>query len=181
MNDRQWINDLVGRLWGLSSPDNPGAANRAALAHLRRGLGKPLAVTLSRQGWLYNEVPDRDLEAAVLVSGLFAEHQQPNGQGSIGAAFRELRKESGGESVEKRFAHLADSDSEDLPDRLRHAVKQLAAKDIPLDWGRLLRDILSWDAVERPVQRQWARDFWRETTPQTPAKSPDPKPETSNP
>jgi CRISPR system Cascade subunit CasB len=163
MNDKQWINDFVSQLWRLSSPENPGSAKRPILARLRRGLGKPLAVTLIRGGGLYNGVPEYALEAAVLVSGLFAEHQQPHGRGSIGLAFRKLRQESSSESIEKRFAHLADSNSEDLPDRLRHVVKLLAAKDIPVDWARLLRDILTWDVAERPIQRQWALDFWRES------------------
>ena len=42
-------------LTDLANPENP---NRAALAHLRRGLGRPLDYTLSRVGWLFRRVPE---------------------------------------------------------------------------------------------------------------------------
>src|SRR4051812_29383846 len=59
MSPPQWDVTLVEELTEMANPDNP---NRAALAHLRRGLGSPLDYTLSRVGWLFRRVPDFALE-----------------------------------------------------------------------------------------------------------------------
>ncbi|MCP4357480.1 MAG: type I-E CRISPR-associated protein Cse2/CasB, partial [Chloroflexi bacterium] len=31
---------------------------------------------------------------------------------------------------------------------------------IPVDWGRLLKDMLNWNHEKRFVQQQWARSFF---------------------
>jgi CRISPR system Cascade subunit CasB len=83
-------------------------------------------------------------------------------------------KERESESIEKRFVALLNSDEDDLPLHLRHAVSLLAAASIPLDWTRLLLDVQAWGHPERYVQRQWSRDFWGASAPESETPSPEP-------
>ena len=70
VSERRWDEELVERLTELAKPENP---NRAALAHLRRGLQAPLDYTLGRVGWLFRRVPElRSRRTPVLAAGLFA-------------------------------------------------------------------------------------------------------------
>ena len=73
---------------------------------------------------------------------------------------RRLKDQSAGDGVERRFVALLNSDEEDLPGRLRHAVGLLKSKDIPVDWRQLLSDLLRWEYADRQVHRRWSRDFW---------------------
>ncbi len=160
-----WIDPFIKKLRGLDPPDNEAEADRATLAHLRRGLGKPSHLTLARLGWLFNFVPDWAVNRAVLVAGLFATHSQPGGSGSLGKALRRYRDTTGAEeSTDKRFAYLVDSDAEDLAERLRHIIKLLKSKDVPIDYARLLEDLLGWDWESRKKQWDWSRDYWRGIT-----------------
>jgi CRISPR system Cascade subunit CasB len=159
--DEAWIGRLIGRLKSLVPEGRE--PDRATLAKLRRGLGKPVGKGGERDIWLFRSLagaaPD-DEEPAALIASLFAMHPK-DGNGGLGTAFRRLfdgRKES--PSVEKRFAALLDADAEDLPDRLRHAISLLKADDIPIDWRTLLQDLVDWDRERRRVQRRWAREFW---------------------
>jgi len=160
-----WIDPFIKKLCALDPPDDLANTKRAELAHLRRGLGKPTHLTLSRLGWLFISVPDWAVNPAVLIAGLFATHSQPHGSGSLGKALRRFRDATGAEeSADKRFASLIDSDAEDLAERLRHIVKLLKSKNVPVDYAQLLKDILNWDHEERFVQWNWSRDYWRGLT-----------------
>lgn len=104
----------------------------------------------------------------IQVAGLFAMHVDPENpmlsfQGSLGESFRRLRQEVSTEPVglDKRFSNLIESDAEDLPTRLRHAVSLLKAKSIPIDWPKLLKDLHAWNHPDRYVQKNWAREYWR--------------------
>jgi CRISPR type I-E-associated protein CasB/Cse2 len=157
-----WIDSFVKRLRSLDPPDHPENADRAALARLRQGLGKPATDTLTRLGWLFAAVPDWATDRAVLVAGLFATNPMTGGGGTLGKALRRYRDATGAEeSADKRFAYLVDSEAEDLPDRLRQVVKLLKVKDVPIDYRRLLEDLLGWNWESRKVQWDWSRDYWK--------------------
>ncbi|MBI4504637.1 MAG: type I-E CRISPR-associated protein Cse2/CasB [Chloroflexi bacterium] len=154
------------------------AEDRAALAALRRGLGKepgeaaevfPYVVP-----WLSSDAGRRDREdeeqAYFLVASLFAWHQgawpaegDRRRATNLGASFRlaaRSRDEGGEPGVERRFVALLNCHRADLPVHLRHAVGLLKAKEIPVDWAELLHDIRRWDSASRSVQRAWARAYW---------------------
>lgn len=161
--DERWIGSLVAALKRLTGGGDR-ERDSAALAKLRRGLGRPVGQGGERDVWLYRHLggakPEHE-EPAALVASLFALHPAAGGSGNLGAAFRRLyalMNES--PSVEKRFAALLDAEAEDLHGRLRQAVSLLKAKEVAIDWKQLLYDLLRWDAEKRPVQRRWARDFW---------------------
>jgi CRISPR system Cascade subunit CasB len=148
--------------------------DRATLAKLRRGLGKPLGFAPERDGWVIARLPDslsdRALEAYCLIASLFALHPQSGGTRSLAASFaswhekerQQLGKASGErlDNIDRRFAALLNSDADDLPNRLRHVVSLLKANEVPVNWAQLLRDLLYWDDQDRSVQVRWSRHFW---------------------
>lgn len=162
---------FVGALEDLLKMDD-----RAAMAALRRGLGKrpgaamemhPYVVPYT-QGLIY----ERDEEPYYIVAALFGfyptkrwQSYNEKGQTNLGASFKLLAAQNeGGESIQRRFVALLNCDAEDLPDHLRQAISLLKSKDIPVDWLQLLRDIKRWESDERRVQRRWARAFWGDAT-----------------
>lgn len=176
----QWISRFIGCLIGLLGSEQR-ESDRAALARLRRGLGKSLGESAERDLWVFNALGSDVLrsfeeDAATLVASLFAlwhqgdrplPDQLPKNLGASFAHLHDLTHSESGlapservESVERRFTILLNSDPQDLPDRLRHAVSLLRAQDVPVDWGQLLRDILNWKRLDRRVQRDWARAYW---------------------
>jgi CRISPR system Cascade subunit CasB len=115
------------------------------------------------------ELPLWEEEPYFVVAPLFASYPEGSwrqAEGArreardLGASFARLRDRSESESIEKRFQALLDSDAEDLPVHLRHAVSLLRAHDVPIAWDLLLDDLRRWDATDRRVQRKWARSYW---------------------
>lgn len=153
---------LIDRLQSLAQPNQP---DRAALAVLRRSLsGAPGSeFDVYRHLPFLASVPDRDERWYRLVAGLFALHQRQvqEGERSLGHAFRAaVRSEDDREAVERRFVTLLKAHRDDLPTHLRSAVSFLKARDVAIDYVRLLRDLRVWETPDSWVQRRWARDFW---------------------
>jgi CRISPR type I-E-associated protein CasB/Cse2 len=164
-----WDVELVDDLIELANPDSP---NRAALAHLRRGLERPLDYTLGRVGWLFRRAPDFALDDAVLAAGLFAWVRGDCAQSqrvNFGSAFGQGLTQEEKQQREKRFIDLLDSDSEELPYKLRQAITLMARDGVSLDWVLLIQHLTSWDHPRRWVQREWARGFWASLEPVTAA------------
>lgn len=163
--------------------------DRAALAALRRGLGKEPGTAAEMYPhvvpWLPHGARPWEENAFYLVAALFADHQIPWPRSddrpeatNLGASFARLAAQTASASVEKRFVALLECHRDDLPTHLRHAISLLKSKDVPVDWPRLLRDIRGWDREDRRVQRDWARAFWghrpSETQPRDPSTPPAP-------
>ena len=171
MNEAKWDTDLIEQLTDLARSDTP---NRAALAHLRRGLEGPLDFTIGRIGWLFRRVPESKedvlLQNAVLAAGLFAwvKGECPQTKGvNFGKAFgADLTREEK-QQREKRFIDLLDTDASDLPYKLRQAMTLIAGDRVGLDWVLLVRHLCSWGDSRRWVQKEWARGFWAATEEET--------------
>ena len=154
--------------------DRPGQDNRAALAGLRRGLGKedaPPAALLREVVPLLpaGNVTQRGRAVAFLVAPLFALHplswgddQRGRWERNFGASVRRLAQETESAGPERRFMALLDADADDLGPHLRYLVALLAGADrpIPVDWRQLTWDLLRWERADREVQRRWADAFW---------------------
>jgi len=134
--------------------------DRAALAELRRSFANPIAALPYVVPFLRRDASRREEDALVLVASLFALHPTP-GQLSLAKALALCSKDS--ESVELRFRGLLDSDAEDLPTHLRHAISLVRSKDMAIDYDDLLRAIRWWSREDKDRQRAWARDFWGTT------------------
>jgi len=140
-----------------------GANDRAALARLRRGLGKRMG-TPEMFPYVVSYLPNlpREQEHHFLVGALFAMHSAESPRGvSLGVAFRRIWEESDrSDSIEKRFMNLLSTDADDIGAHLRQAVSLARSRNVPIDYHRLLYDLKYWDHPDRRVQLAWARDFW---------------------
>lgn len=144
--------------------------DRAALAKLRRGLGKKEGAP-EMYPYLagYLRGPRPEMERCFLIASLFGFHPDAASRGkSMGKVFREIQGEGeASDSLKKRFANLLSADSEDLHGRLRQAVSLAKSKGVAIDYHQLFYDLRGWDHPARYVQLDWARDFWgynKETT-----------------
>jgi len=149
--------------------------DRANLSSLRKSLGRAEGAQLSAYPVIGSFLPSKqrpwDEAKYILIAGLFSSHinlENPNlsFKGGFGVSFKNFQKacvaESSGasEGIDKRFSHLLESEGEDLPIRLRHAVSLLKSKSIDIDWPQLLKDLIGWGHPDRYVQKQWARSYW---------------------
>ena len=162
--------DFIALLEELYAKDD-----RAALATLRRGLGKKPGEEMGIYRYLgrfANRMKSLHQEEAYhLIATLFGLYPGESWRSSdgdksktnLGASLRKLKNDMGGESVERRFVALLNSHTEDLSEHLRQIVGLLKSKDIPLDWQQLLEAIEFWDFDDdRRMQRNWAKSFWQE-------------------
>ena len=138
--------------------------DRAAMARLRRGLGKKMGAP---EMYPYDvpSLPEsrREQERYFLIASLFAMHPDPPSPRGIsfGLVFRRVwDKSDRTDSVEKRFTNLLSADPADIGSRLRHAVSLAKARSVAIDYHRLMHDLRNWDHPDRYVQLAWARDFW---------------------
>jgi len=159
------------------------SAEVAALARLRRGLGKQpgelldiLEFTTAPElvGNWRDDKPSRAEIAAHHCLTLFAMHQQSQSQPMhrsghrLGKALRrlvgsdQLKPEN---PVVRRFAMLGTADTlDEVVHHLRGLVQLLRANTtpIPLDYGLLAKDLLAWQYPSGParVRLRWGRDFY---------------------
>lgn len=155
LNDKQ--KSFVGYLLNLAKE---GQEDRGALADLRSGLGKKPGEMARVHKHVVPYLPEKHYDdrwyyVTATLFGSFPKHQSGR---SLGRAFRPLRKKS--DSMEARFVALLNAHPEDLDGHLRHAVSLLKANEQPLDWFRLLDDLIQWDHPDGYVQLEWARDFY---------------------
>ncbi|MBI4320955.1 MAG: type I-E CRISPR-associated protein Cse2/CasB [Chloroflexi bacterium] len=144
--------------------------DRAALAALRRGVGKRVGEMAELYPYVVPWVPQGarawEEEAYYLVAALLAWHQgswrgdDEHKRTNLGASLARLAEKVQRGSIERRFIALLNCHREDLPQHLRHAIGLLKSKEVPVDWARLLYDVKGWEWEGRPVQREWARAFW---------------------
>ncbi|MEP7149524.1 MAG: type I-E CRISPR-associated protein Cse2/CasB [Acidobacteriota bacterium] len=142
--------------------------DRAALAHLRRGLGKRPGEAMGMYpyiGRFISEKTNQSYDRAVfLTSALFADYwEAPSNAGNLGQSVRRLFDETKSDSIEKRFVALLDAEAEDLHYYLRQIVGLLKSKSIPVNWNELFKHIQGWDHPDGYVQKKWARSFWGST------------------
>ncbi len=156
-------------LEGLAQRDN-----RAALAHLRRGLGKPPGTAPEMfpivVPWT-SAMSDWDADVYYLVAALFGAHPMGAQRGNFGDTCRRahgLRRTDGGagddegvDSLERRFVAMLNAHPDDLQWHLRHAVELASGEEVPVNWAELLYDLSYWSHPDRFVQRKWANSYWR--------------------
>lgn len=139
--------------------------DRAVLAALRRGLGQPPGTVADMYRyvvpWLPVNAPRQREAAYYLIAALFAYHPAAGGQGNMGRHFAATCDPQGeNTAIERRFTALLAAHSDDLDFNLRQAISFLRSKEVPVNWHRLLTDVLAWGHPDRYVQRQWAQSFW---------------------
>lgn len=136
--------------------------NRAAMARLRRGVGKSGGTPeMCRYvaPFLPTDADSYVIERYFLIASLFALHPESTGRGSsMGKVFRAMMAAS--PSVERRFENLLNVDAKDLGGHLRQAVSLAKSKGVWVDFHQLFDDIWHWNYPGQGVQMRWAREFW---------------------
>ncbi|GFO83045.1 MAG: hypothetical protein A49_26720 [Methyloceanibacter sp.] len=160
--------------------------DRAALAALRTGLGKPPGAAMRMLPIVApfltaDEGPTAS--AAFVIAALFAKHPHHARASSIGASLWKATKWEGanpdgkhGEAgVAARFARALDAEPQDLPRHLEGLVALCESAGVPIDWHRLFGDLRGLlgtnEAYQTRIRTRWARDFWR--SPGQPIESSD--------
>jgi CRISPR system Cascade subunit CasB len=136
-------------------------------ARLKRNAGNFLAEARGVLPLFYQLLPravdrPRDVETYFLVATLYGLNPRPGGRGDFAETLARIASAGGisREGVDRRVAVLLDSHRGELPFRLRQAVRLVAAHERPVDWVRLLSDLLRWDHPGRLVQKAWARSYF---------------------
>ncbi|WP_308258734.1 type I-E CRISPR-associated protein Cse2/CasB [Saccharothrix obliqua] len=161
----------------------------AALARLRRGVGKPagsvneiLQYTVSEKfaGPGAGDAPTAAETAAHVALTLYAVHQQSQRQRmhqrgyGLGRAVRLLHPDDFGAVVPpvlRRFQTLGTAQSlDELVHHLRGMVQLLRGQAIPLDYALLADELILWQrrGGASTVRLRWGREFYR-----TPASTGD--------
>ena len=172
--------------WLRKMPEHP---EKAALANLRRGIGRVPGDLPELWGIFLQDLPEemqrktgdptREEWAVYLALTFYALHQQGhkvadlnmNQDGfSLGNAARRLvdpNEEPEDSSVFNRFNALATSSNiRECAHHMRGMIQMLRAKDIPLDYPRLASDLYELQFLDRApaVRLNWGRDFWNYNT-----------------
>lgn len=135
-------------------------------AVLRRGLsfapGEYVPAFPYVEPFLKSDITRWQRQVYHLVAGLWATHWREGRSSApltIGRACAVHQAESKSTNTERRFVALLDSDSDQLPHRLRQMIALL--KEQPLDFDALLNDLLYWNNDQKRTQHAWARDFYQ--------------------
>lgn len=158
------------------SPEDDG--NRAALAALRRGLGrKPGSVpemfryvTPSFRPSTTRRQEDNMFIIASLF-GLYPRHSSSTRSPLQALQLLKQERDSAGNralnperetSIDKRVVALLNSGIDEVPTHLRHIIHLLNSSQRQpwINFETMLRDLGAWDHPDRWVQRNWARDWW---------------------
>lgn len=134
--------------------------DRAALANLRRGLGKEVGTSTEMYRYIFPKLRYKsDEKAYFLLASLFGFYSNANHtEGNLGASIASIKDKSG--SIEKRFVALLNSREEVLSEHLRQIVALLRSEKAPVNWIELLKGIKFWSNSNRSIQRDWGRSFW---------------------
>jgi len=142
------------------------ADDRAALASLRRGLGKPPGTTPEMYPYVVPYLPSqihpREEAAYYTLAALFALHPSYTNQGNIGAHLARAAQQGNREAVERRFVALLAAHPDDLPEYLRQTISFLKSQEVPVNWDALFYALRYWEHAEYGdrIRREWARAFW---------------------
>lgn len=157
---------------------------RAALANLRKGIGRKPGDMPELWGVFLENMPEEmysisgepsSAEWAVYTAlTLYALHQQGKDLQmsapdiSLGSAVAKLvNDEEEREHVWKRFSTAVEAaDIISLAYYLRGLIQLLRAKNIPLDYPKLAKDLFHWQLPEQAdhVRLRWGQDFYRSLT-----------------
>ncbi|MBT9258210.1 MAG: type I-E CRISPR-associated protein Cse2/CasB [Clostridiales bacterium] len=146
------------------------AEDRAALAALRRGLGRPPGTVPEMFPYVIPFLP-RELglqeEATYYtLAALFALHPSHTYRGNMGDHMAQAAYKGNREAVERRFVALLAARSEDLPERLRQTIGFLKAQEVRVNWDALFSALRYWNHSNygARIRREWARAFWAVTS-----------------
>jgi len=142
--------------------------DRAALAALRRGLGKRPGAEPEMYRYIVPLLPENSSpwqeNAFYLIASLFASHPVSTAKGNLGNHLAQARGENNQDALERRFTALLSAHPDDLSNYLRQTIGLLKSQKetVPVNWDRLLKDVQWWSHPEYgdQVRKRWATSFW---------------------
>lgn len=146
------------------------AEDRAALAALRRGLGRPPGTVPEMFPYVIPLLPRKlrpEEEAAYYtLAALYALHPSHTDQGNMGDHMAQAARKGNREAVERRFVALLAARSEDLSERLRQTIGFLKAQEVRVNWDALFSALRYWNHPDHGnrIRRDWSRAFWDVTS-----------------
>jgi CRISPR system Cascade subunit CasB len=173
---------VADKLKWLQKEDENAGEKKAALARLRRGVGKEAGTVPETWPYLYAGFPDELAgkggapshaeNAAHIALTLYAMHAQGKGvvhaedAGSLGTAANRLKrlKPAGEPGVKRRFdALFTAKTTEEISLHARGIIQLLKQEDIKLDYAGFAADLynLQFGAESaKRVLRKWGKDFY---------------------
>lgn len=182
MSKKSEVRNYVGYRINALTANMRSSGAKAALANLRRGVGRVPGELPELWGSFLNEIPDDLLgingkpspaEWAIYLSlTLFALHQQGNSEsvsipkvslGSAAARLMDHKTDEERECVLRRFGPVVTA--KDMPSmsyHLRCLIQLIKAKGIKLDYRILAEDIYDFqsDETRNNVRLRWGQDFY---------------------
>lgn len=150
---------------------SPEQSRRAALAKLRRGVGKPPSMVPEIWEITIGALPENAgeyAEQAVHVAlALFAMHRQGteiSGQngGTLGAAVSKLKNGDNDDAVTRRFNSAVTADTiNELSVHVRSLVQLLRSKGIDMDYPGFAQELYYWQIDPERTRLKWGRDYWK--------------------
>jgi CRISPR system Cascade subunit CasB len=94
---------------------------------------------------------------------------ESGGTGNLGSSlhYAHARNPKNRKGLDRRVEILLDSDTTQLPFRLRQTVRFLKSNNVAVNWQQLHWDLTHWHCASHIVQKKWARAYFG--LPQTPA------------
>lgn len=132
-------------------------------ARLKRNAGRTLAESHHALGLFFRLLPPnvpRYQEATYFLVATLFPLAGSGGEGDLGHALYRARDPKYTQGLDRRVEILLDADGDQLPFRLRQAVRFLYSKRVPVNWPQLLQDLLAWNSPKRWVQENWARSYF---------------------
>lgn len=137
-------------------------------ARLKRSAGQSLREAHQSTGLFYRllpyGVPAWQEEIYFLVATLYSLADRAK-EGDFGLALRHARQASNSKGMDRRVEILLDANANQLPFRLRQAIRYLKANEVCVNWTSLLEDLLDWTKPGRWVQQRWARTYFTDAKP----------------
>lgn len=177
---REFVAAQVSRIQAQYVGTDQTSWSRAALARLRRSVGRPPGADLDVLDLLINpdapdprgEAPTRDELAIAAALGLYAVHQQslrtPAHIAGVrfGSVVGRIRFREGAEvpGVLRRFQAFGTADQwSELIHHARGLVQLLRDRGVGFDYGDFAEDLVRYlDPARRDAARlRWGRDFYR--------------------
>lgn len=157
---------LLAFLRGHRDDRGAMASLRCALVEDKRHRAWPLLARFQGIG------SDPRALAVQLVAGLYASHPEEAENGDLGSTCRALlsdderqRIDSKSEPgpVSRRMQHLLAAEGDEVFPRVLRLVLRAKAESVPVNYDRLLEDLMQWRHDPNAVRVRWARSFWAAT------------------
>lgn len=169
--------------WKSRFFDRLGKLTNGEKASLKRSIGLRMQEAKGEAiATFYKVIPKSELEKGgffeeklFLIATLWSFHRYASkSEISFGTTLRLLRNS---DSFDKKVYALIDSkispEDGELAYRMAQVVRMADSEGVKIYWEKLLDDLMGWEWETRAVQRNWARDYFKDEKQNTKGGSDD--------